>query len=158
MNFKKIGFYLLAIIALLILGFYRDFLFKNMNALLQAWDNDMDYSMPISLHFFENLEYTTIMNLKWVFTLVFSLFYLLVSFITIKYMFQNKKYLRLTFGAYLILISISSVFIFIGMAFENTSDKMYEFAHYLMGITQSPILLMILIPVFKLFEKENIKS
>jgi hypothetical protein len=42
-----------------------------------------------------------------------------------------------------------------GLVLSQFSGKMYEFARYFMGIAQSPLVLMILIPVFKISKKEK---
>ncbi len=56
------------------------------------------------------------------------------------------------------IIILSAIFIALGFLFSGASAKMYEFARYLMGMLQSPLILMILIPAFKLAEKENVKK
>ncbi|MCW3082636.1 MAG: hypothetical protein JWP12_2 [Bacteroidetes bacterium] len=143
------------IMCMLILGFYRDFVFKNINALLQARDHNMDYAMPRSLNFISNYEYTTIVNIKWLLTLVFSLLYLGISIAVIRFMFHNRNYNRITIASYAGIIIVSAVLITAGLLFKSTSEKMYEFARYLMGMAQSPIVVMILIPAFKIAEKEK---
>ncbi len=154
-KFKTILFYLFIIVCMLILGFYRDFVFKSINALLQAWDHDMDYPMPRSLSFISNYGYGTIVNIKWLLTLIFSLAYLGISIAVIRSMFHNRSYNRITIASYAGIIAVSAVLIVMGLLFKSTSEKMYEFARYLMGMAQSPIVLMILIPAFKLAEKEK---
>ena len=69
-----------------------------------------------------------------------------------------KKYIRITFAVYIAIILISALFIGFGLLFKNSSETMYEFARYLMGMAQSPIILMVLIPALKLSEKEEIKN
>ncbi len=153
MKSLKKSLLILIICLLLFLGFYRDFVFKNINALLKAWDFDLEYSMPNSLKLFENLEYATLVNLKWLLTLLFSIIYLIIPVYTIHLLFKNKKYTVITIYLYVSITVMSSLFILTGVVFENTSDKMYEFARYFMGMLQSPIILMILIPTFKLAGK-----
>jgi hypothetical protein len=148
----QIGFIL---VLLIFLGFLRETIFKNTNALLQAWDADFDYSMPVYLEFIKAYEYDTIVNLKWLFTLLFSLLYLGISCYAIKVIFNQKIFLKITLAAYLTLIIISGLFILTGLVLLPFSDKMYEFARYFMGIAQSPLVLMILIPVFKISQKEK---
>jgi hypothetical protein len=152
---KTLLFYLLIIALLLATGFYRDFVFKSINALLQAWDSNMDYYMPPSLCFFENYEYDTIVNIKWLLTFIFSLAYFLISFIAIRFIFRNRKFTLITCWAYLGILLLSGIFMLTGMIFKTSTEKMYEFARYFMGMAQSPLVLMILVPVFKLAEKEN---
>ena len=153
---KKYFFLFLLILSLLVTGFYRDFVFKNINALLQAWDADMDYTMPPSLTFFTNYEYHTLVNIKWVLTIVFSIIYLIISIFTVRLLFNNKKYIRLTVATYAGVLVVSCVFIAIGFVFHH-SENMYSLARYLMGMVQSPVLLMIVIPAFKLNENSKVQ-
>ena len=152
---KKYSFLSLIVVALVFFGFYRDFVFKKINALMKAWDNNMDYSMPPSLKFLENYEYSTLSNIKWLLTLLFTVIYLIISLFTVKVIFNNKKYLRITIGTFAGITIVSGLFIVVGIVFHSVSEKMYEFARYLMGMVQSPITLMILIPSFKLAEKKD---
>lgn len=145
----------LIIVAILFLGFFREMIFKNINALLQAWDAEMEYPMPAFLKFTESLDYGTVVNLKWLLTLLFSLAYLIISLITVKILFHTSKFTRITIAAYAGIIVLSALFMLAGFLFKSDSEKMYEFARYLMGMAQSPIILMILIPLFKVAEKEN---
>lgn len=155
---KKIIKLSLIVCSLLFLGFYRDFVFKSINALLKAWDFNMDYAMPSSLRFMENYPYDTLLTLKWILTFVFSLLYLIIALITIHLLFKNKNYLKITIGTYIGITIFSGIFMLIGHYFQTTTDKMYAFARYFMGMAQSPIILMVLIPAFKLSEKEITKS
>lgn len=142
----------------MLLGYFRDSVFKTINALLRAWDLDQDYFLPRYLSFLENFEYETLINLKWVLTLFFCFLYLFLSIFVIKLLFYSKKHQKITFFTYFAIIIFSAFFILIGLVWQSTSEKMYEFARYLMGMAQSPIILMILIPTFKLLEKENQKT
>ncbi len=151
---KKVIYLSLIVATLIFFGFYRDFVFKSINALIRAWDDNIDYSMPTSLKFLENYEYSTLVNIKWVLTLLFAIIYLLISLFTVKILFNNKKYLLITIGAFIGVTLVSGLFIITGMVFHSISDKMYEFARYLMGMVQSPITLMILIPSFKLADRD----
>ena len=154
-SLKKKILFLLIICILLFLGYYRDFVFKNINALLKAWDFNMDYSMPLSLGFLKNYNYDMLVNIKWLLTLLFSLIYMSVAIITINLFFKNRNYIKITIAVYIGITILSGLFIAVGYLVEGSSEKMYEFARYLMGMLQSPIILMILIPAFKLSEKEN---
>jgi exosortase F-associated protein len=148
---------IMAILAVLT-GYLRDTVFKTINAILRAWDLDQDYFLPPFISFLQNLEYQTLVNLKWLLTLFFSLIYLILSIIIVKTLFKGNKYLRITAFTYLGVFLVSAGFIVSGYVFKSSSEKMYEFARYLMGMAQSPIILMILIPTFKLMEKEIDKT
>lgn len=147
----------MAILAILT-GYLRDTVFKTINAILRAADLEQDYFLPAFISFLQNFEYQTLVNLKWFLTLFFSLLYLILSIIIIKTLFKDRKYLKITTLTYIGVLLISAGFIAAGLIFKNSSEKMYEFARYLMGMAQSPIILMILIPTFKLMEKEMNKT
>jgi hypothetical protein len=143
---------------LVFFGYLRDYLFKSVNALLKAWDYDRDYYLPAPLSFLENYDYNTLVNLKWLMTLIFSLIYLVLCVASLRIVFKSHRYLRLAIFTYVAIIILSGLFILAGMVFSGSSEKMYEFARYIMGMAQSPLILMILIPALKLSEKEKAKS
>ncbi|HSH66646.1 MAG TPA: hypothetical protein VLB84_12850 [Bacteroidia bacterium] len=146
--------FLIALI--LFTGYYRDYLFKNINAVIQSKQYNEQYTtLPSSLYFLNSFGFQTLVNLKWLLTIVFSAVYLILSLLTLKIIFDKRRYYLITSGVYLTLILISGMFILTGYLFNGISDRMYEFARYLMGMAQSPIILMILIPAFKLSRPEH---
>ena len=156
MNRKKNYLYIFLIsVALVFFGYYRDFVFKKINALMQAWDHDMDYTMPPSMRFLESYEYATLENIKWLLTVMFTLIYLAISLFAIKVIFNTRTYRNITIGAFIGVTVASGILILLGLIFHSASYKMYEFARYLMGMVQSPIALMVLIPAFIIAEREK---
>ena len=152
---KKIIHITLILISIVFFSFYRDFLFKSINALLQAWDYDMDYPIHTTLSFLKKYEYSTVYNFKWFLTLFFSGIFLFVLIWTIKVLFNNKRYRTVAILSYLIITILSALFMSVGYFFTDSAEKMYEASRFLMGMAQSPIILMILIPIFLLSEKEK---
>lgn len=158
MKFSKKIIYLILIGCIIVgLGYYRDFVFKNLNALIQSQEFTFDFSMPYSLSFFENVEASTLIKIKWLLTFICAILYLTLSILSIQLLFKNKTYLWIVIWTYLILAFISAVFMLTGFFFPGISGNMYLFSRYLMGIAQSPLVLMILIPAFKISEKESKK-
>lgn len=152
---KKYLLLLLILCIILFLGYYRDFVFVTINAILQAKDYEAQYTPPASLQFLDQFPYGTLMNLKWLLTLLFSIVYLLVALVTLRVLFNKKRYNRITIGVYAVVMLISGMFMLTGYLFQGSSAKMYEFSRYLMGMAQSPVILMILIPAFKLSGPES---
>lgn len=142
---------------IIIMGYSRDFVFKNMNALIQSHELNLSFSMPSPLSFFDGFEYSSLIKIKWVLTVVFTVIYLLISLIAIKVFFRNKKFIRITVGVYIALTLVSAIFMTTGYFFHGISNNMYSISRYLMGMAQSPLVLMILIPAFKISERESIK-
>ena len=73
-------------------------------------------------------------------------------------LFGNRNFFKITIWSYVAILLVSGILITIGYVFKGTTEKTYEFARYLMGLAQSPLILMILIPAFKLSEKEIDKT
>lgn len=153
-SIKKIISLILVAGVIIFLGYYRDFVFKNINALIQSNELNIDFSMPPSLSIFNNFEYTNLIKIKWLLTIICSAFYLIISIISIKILFENKKYIHIAIGVYIALTLVSAIFMTTGYLFPTLSKNMYSFSRYLMGMAQSPLILMILIPAFKISEKE----
>ncbi|MBL0329952.1 MAG: hypothetical protein IPP64_11175 [Bacteroidetes bacterium] len=105
------------------LGFLRDSIFKTINSLLRAWDLDQDYFLPPFLSFLENFQYDTLVNLKWILTLLFLILYLLLSLITIKILFGNRNFSKITIWSYVAILIVSGILITIGYVFKGTTEK-----------------------------------
>lgn len=151
---KKYILLILVVCAILLLGYYRDFVFKTINALLQAMDYNATFTLPTSLKFLDHLTYGGLIKLKWVLTLLFTMVYLGVSLFTIKLIFDRKIFNRITIAVYAVVVLLSGLLMLAGYVFSGLSGTMYEPARYLMDLAQSPVILMILIPAFKLSGQE----
>lgn len=160
MKIRKFSILSLIVLLILVLGYYRDFIFKGVNAIIQAKELNVSYTAASSLQFLHTYPIPFLLKLKWTLTLIFSVIYLGITLFTIHFIFRNPKFNRITIITYLTVGFISGVFMLTGYVFTGLSDKMYEFSRYLMGMAQSPIILMILIPGFKLSlqERSNIPN
>jgi len=151
----KSVFLIALVIATISLGFYRDFVFKSINALLKAKDFEATFTLPSSLSFFQNMEYNTLGTTKWILTLICALLFLIISVFFIKILFVNKNYIKYTIWSYILITTLSFLIIALGFLFKKHFQDFYSVSRYLMGIVQSPILLMILIPAFKIAEVQQ---
>jgi hypothetical protein len=111
--------------------------------------------MPAALRFLEEMEYESIIKIKWVLTILFTLLFLALTLIAVKMVFPEKKFLRYTVISYLVILCVAAILMMTGIVFPAASAKCYEFSRYLMGFAQSPLVLMILIPAFKLSSSEK---
>jgi hypothetical protein len=146
----------ITIIALLLLvGYSRDFIFKSINALIKANDSEMDYFLHPSLTWLTTFSNATLIKIKWIFTILFSLVFLLIGILALKFLFKNKNYSLILILAYSLLFSLSAVLFGLGVLFKNSSIEFYEAARYFMGMLQSPLIIMILIPLFILYKKSE---
>jgi hypothetical protein len=152
---KKHILLLLIVCILLTLGYYRDFVFKTINALLQAKEYDAVFTSPPALQFLDHYSAGGLIKLKWTLTLLFTVVYWGITLFTINIVFDKKKYNRLTSGVYIVILLLSGTLMLLGYAFHGLAEGMYEPARYLMGLAQSPVILMILIPALKLSGQEH---
>lgn len=143
---KKILFYLSALALFALIGFLRDFIFKNTNIHLEAKYLGVDYSTENIMDVLNKLSYWKIYILKWVLTVVFAcLFYISQLFILRKVIKANfvKKWLNFM---YIFLILLSALTLGIGWLADDI-ERGYTFSRIFMGILQSPLPIMFLLPV-----------
>lgn len=160
---KNAGKYsLLALLSTVIIfmGFYRDFVFKSINALIKAYDYQLDYSMPNGLQFLNDWQPSALVRLKWVLTIVCSLIFMGLTIAVLRLLFPSRNKSKLVYVIYLTLTILSGLLMSIGFIFPALALKMYTLSRYLMGFLQSPLILMILIPAYKLSltEKNSISN
>lgn len=148
-NGKNI-YLVLILLTLVFFGFLRDFIFVNINGQLHiTYYHSEQVGISPLMHFIEKLSHPQLMMIKWSLTIIFSIIYLTIACFTIYIIFREKKYIKLTIFSYLIVFSISFIFMLSGYIFSSWNQRAYEFARYLMGMAQSPVIIMILIPAFK---------
>lgn len=152
----------LSILTILIIamGFFRLFLFENINYHLQFLYYHTERShMSESLNFLRSFTYNELYIIKWMLTMLFSFAYLLITCLVIHIMFRVRKYVILTIYMFAAIIFISFLFYSVGLIinwdlqFTDQSKTGYRLARICMGVAQSPFPLMILIPAFILSER-----
>ena len=143
--------YLIVLIALMIaLGFFREFVFVNINYRLKYlfYSEKVSY-MSDSLRFLKVFSYDDLYWGKWILTIMFGLFYLGFTSLIVKFWFGNKSYIRWTFIFFAVIFFISFLSYMTGYIIDER-EMGYKFARIFMGIVQSPLPLMMLIPAFML--------
>lgn len=147
---KKYFFYTSLIFLFIVLGFMRDFIFINLNYQMgKLYYKDYNFILPEPLYFLNNFTYQGLIYLKWILTGIFFILYFLVTVLSIKRIFNNKKYIKLSIGFYFILTVVAALVYLIGAVFFN-SERAYNLSLFFTHMIQSPLVLMILIPAFKL--------
>lgn len=156
---KKQLFFMFVIgLATITTGFFRDYIFRSINALLGAWDSGIDYPIHSNLTFLKNYSYDSVIKIKWVLTVLFSLLFLILLIAALKILFNNNRYYKIAILSYFILFGVSGIMMSIGYMIPESSDHTYEFSRFLMGMAQSPMVLMILVPIFLFAEKQQTKN
>ena len=128
---------------LFIIGYIRESVFLVINSVLNQYPFPYNPSYIPPPAYLYSLSSQELINLKWVFTIVFSLLFMLFSWLIIHFYFNTKKYNKIILYIYLTLISISFLFAVVGILF-NCFDILYTPSRFIAGIVQSPILVITL--------------
>jgi hypothetical protein len=144
------------VIVLILLGFFRDaFLSQYNNYLYQLYYHDPDYVIKSSYSFLKNFSYYQLYYAKVFIIAFFCILYYLISIVTIKKLFKDKKYQVICSYFYLCILGISLIFYLYGLI-SGGNEKMFELSRTFLAMLQSPLVLMILIPAFKIsLQKTN---
>ncbi|MFN8115639.1 MAG: hypothetical protein U0W65_05965 [Bacteroidia bacterium] len=147
--------YIFFITIFALLGFSREFLFVNTNnQLFKLYYHNEDIKIPTSLDFLTHLEYSTLYYLKYVFTIIYFLAYLLASYFAIKHICLNKKNTQWVIYIYAILLVLSGISMAYNYLINNQlNGDEYTFSRWLMGIAQSPLVAFFMIASSKLYNK-----
>lgn len=149
---KIVLFFLGALI--ISLGFIRDHIFVNINAMIYSQHyNDSSIVIPKYFSFMSNLTSNHLYLLKWGLTILFAILFFTLSFLFIRiYFFNSKKHNSVVIICYLGLFIISFLITIVGYIFPVFTKEAYTLSRYLMGMLQSPIILMILFPLLYFFK------
>ncbi|MEK6616916.1 MAG: hypothetical protein AABZ32_12560 [Bacteroidota bacterium] len=125
---KKKSVIIILIITTIVAGFVRDYIFVSINEKTGQGTAGSG-----------NLFYW-----KWILTFMFALLYLVLTCLFLYLFFRKKKYIRLTVFVYAGLFTVSLLTAGTG-SFISSFEKVYPFIRTVMGIAQSPVVMMILI-------------
>jgi hypothetical protein len=150
MRRKKKFLLLLLLILFIASGLFRDFVFVNVDEQTRiAYYHDTDSHLAASMKFLESFSYMTLYYFKWVLTLLFSFLFLTLSLGVIGLFFTKRVYVYWTIYAYAALFVLAGLF-WGGGYLIHQWEKGYIIARFLMGMAQGPIVLMVLLPAFRL--------
>jgi len=144
----------LVVVVLGILGFTRQLLLVNINNQLSFlyYHKEISYVVD-SVSFIKEYDYATLMWAKWFLTIAYTLLYLISTLWVMRVLSFRKDYLKLTtllFGGVVVL----SALLYGGLSLFGESYIGYRLARFGMGLVQSPIPLMVLVPAMMLFERK----
>jgi hypothetical protein len=146
------------VLVLLLLGFFRETLFVSINSTLyDKFYNENNHRVVWFLSFLNLLSYQTIYVAKWFITPLFVFVYWFIQRRFLLFLFNEKKFIRWLGILYLSLFLLAGVFYTAGWAFGKIEDG-YTFSRLFMGLLQSPVPCMILIPAMYLYRQTNINQ
>ncbi len=151
---KKILIAFLFLTVIIGLGFLREFIFVNTNSILYSKFYNENYPMHPFFNFFKDKSYNFIYISKWVFTLLFILMYFYAQVLTAKFLLKENILRKWFFFFYLFLVILSVITFAVGWLAGNINQG-YTFSRLFLGILQSPLPIMFLLPVYYFTKKMN---
>lgn len=141
---RKKALIALSVAAVVAIGFFREFLFMNINEQLFALWYDEPSRASDAIPLLKSLDYYPLYYSKWILTALFSvLFYGLT--IGVLHVVFNRTFWKEVALIYGILIVCSVLAMAYGY-FTGTLHDTYLLARLFMGVAQSPLILMVMIP------------
>ncbi|MEX2596998.1 MAG: hypothetical protein WEC59_08715 [Salibacteraceae bacterium] len=134
----------LSIVGVIALGSFREFLFIHINEQLFAlWYNETSRASDY-IPWLKRLDYQTLYVSKWFLTVLFSvLFYAATN--GVLFLIFQRHFWKILGVLYAVLFLGAGVAMLIGYL-SDTISQTYIIARFFMGIAQSPLPLMIMIP------------
>ncbi len=138
------------------MGYFREFFFVHLNIILyeKYYHSTSPAPFPEIMIFFRRFSYDTLYYSKYVYTLLWILFYFLANFFALKKLSNVVYFRKILVYTYLIMFVLA----FFAMAYGyfisgRLQDGEYTLSRWLMGIAQSPIICLILLASEKLYLK-----
>jgi hypothetical protein len=156
LKFKESLLIFVLIVFFIALGFFRDAIFMNINSqLYKLYFKNYEFSLPDWLSIFNSWPYMKLYYFKYVLTALFVTLYFFLSLISVRAFSGNFKNSKWVFYAYGIVLALSLI-TYLGGYFMNNFPKGFLFTRNLLGLLQSPFIVMVIIPALKL-EKSSLK-
>ena len=154
---RKIKIFLFVLL-LILLGLFRETLFVNVNGVLyNKLYQTNEHTIIRFLSFISQFSYRSIYMAKWFITPFFAFIFWFVQRQFLWFLFHEKKAIKWLGVLYLSLFLLAGIFFVAGWAFGDLYSG-YTFSRLFMGLLQSPVPCMILIPTVYLYKKTNINQ
>lgn len=129
-------------------GFFREFLFLNINEQYRvSFYHDTDSQVAPSMQWLSKLSLGTLYYGKFPLTFLFAAWFATLSAWFVKIAFNNRAFVRITWISFGAVFLAGALFYALGEITGN-KDATYAIARFLAGLTETPALLFILIATF----------
>jgi hypothetical protein len=151
---KRKGIIFLYVIALISLGFAREFVFVNLNTIIINVKFNESYTYNHFFSFLSGFNYITLYISKWFLTAFFIGLFMFLQIKFSLFLYKEIYFKKWFLFFYVLLIFLASLAYFVGWLL-NVNREGYIISRLLLGLLQSPFPIIFLIPV-KYFYKKNI--
>ncbi len=145
---------ILSVLVFIVCGYIREFTFYNINGQMHIlYYKDDKARVSDKMKFLESYSYSQLNNLKWALTFLFAFLFLSLTLWTLKVLTGDKKFLFYAVCFYALLFGVSGIAMAIAWVHPAWSLPCYTFARFFMGVAQSPVPAMVLVPAFFLSQR-----
>jgi hypothetical protein len=148
---KRIKLIILSVL-IVSLGFLRDYIFLNMNQVMDVVMGNSIYHARDEFQFMLDWSISDFFVAKWAGTFIFFGLYLLFTWLIVKVAFENSTYNKITVLVYSGILAVSAVIFGIGYALGH-SEEFYGVVHTIMMFGQSFMPLIIFVLLFRFYPK-----
>jgi hypothetical protein len=149
---KKKVIVFLFVIALIFIGFIREFLFVNLNTIIINLKFKENYSYHHFFTFLTNYNYFSLYVSKWLLTAIFIILFLTIQIQFSYYLFKENYLKKWFLYFYLTLIILASIGYLSGWVYNNIKHG-YAISRLFLGILQSPLPIIFLTPISHFYKK-----
>jgi hypothetical protein len=143
----------LLVILFVATGFFREFLFVNVNEQRRvAYYQSGDSQVAPSMQWLTAFDDTTLYYAKWPLTLLFTAIFAGLTALIMRIAFDDKRLVRVTWLVYGGVFAIAFLIYAAGWLTGN-SESTYEISRFVVGIAETPALLVVLFATFLALRK-----
>ena len=154
----KWTYFILFLFLFAILGYIREKFFVEYNHLMYIKYYGKINDLPIDsfIFAFDGFSYNTLYYLKYPLTILSVFLFGGLSFLSIKYILNEKKLLKWIVYSYLILLTLAGLSMLFGyLVNQRLQDDEYTLSRWLVGIAQSPIITIVILASHQLITQQN---
>lgn len=143
---KKLLLAIVLVTFLVLFGAWREIIFININAQIRFNSEEIENSRVLpGLAFLSDIGTTSLVNLKWILTLAFTIVFLALGFLLFTKILEDNDGARWLVYLYGIGLVTSGI-LYIGGNLLGDPELGYTISRVVMGALQSPFIIMIMIP------------
>lgn len=143
-----------SLLLLMVLSYFREVLFRSLNAIL---DGEQEfYAKTIELDYFTEMNKAEILNYKYLFTIVFSILFISITTLGLKYSHLKSRPHILAIIIYSAFVILAALMLFISLIFSDF-ESFYPYLRILIGLIHNPLVfILVSISSFSLQKVDNL--
>lgn len=148
---KKYSWLLIGVVSLIILSYMREGFFLTLNSVLR----DLPYNnahFTFLTDYFIRFDHIVLIRLKWFFTFLFSILFIGLTILFNYKIFKSLEIIKKITLFYIVSILMAVIIGLMGYMSSNF-DNVYGGIRTIFGFIQSPLLLLISLPLFSFLKK-----